>query len=242
MIPSRTEESQVPTFVLIHGAGTDSWYWEPLGRELERRGFTVVAPDLPVSEQVAGLSEYADAVVDAIGTRSNLIVVAHSFGGFVGPIVCSRVPARLLVLLHAQIPKPGETPGDWWEASGYQAMRADHDSRAGSPDPSDPVAFALHDSPLELVEEYLREHQRDQAGTPFGEPWPLDAWPDTPTRVLIAEDDHFFPVAFMRELSLVRLGIEADTLPGDHAPMIGHPHTVADRLERYLGELAPPVL
>lgn len=225
------------TFVLIHGAGTDPWYWGPLADELRDRGHEVVAPDLPVSDPSAGLTAYADTVVDSIAGRDvahdDLVVVAHSFGGFVGPLVCERVGVSLLVMLHAQIPAPGESPSEWWQASGYQAMRDVYDLQPGVPSADDPRAFALHDAPLELVNEYLLEHQRDQSDAPFGEPWPLPAWPQVPTRVLISREDHFFPAHFLRELARERLGIHADEMPGDHAPMLGHPQELADRLEDY---------
>ncbi len=35
------------TFVLIPGAGSDSWHWHLVGPELEARGHDVVAVDLP---------------------------------------------------------------------------------------------------------------------------------------------------------------------------------------------------
>jgi pimeloyl-ACP methyl ester carboxylesterase len=226
------------TYVLIHGAGADSWYWRPLAAVLRERGHDVVAVDLPVQDDVAGLAEYTDAVVDAVGDRTDLIVVAHSFGGFVGPLVCDRVPVDLLVMLHAQIPAPGEAPGDWWANSGYGAARAEHDAKEGVPDPDDPLAFALHDSPKDLAAEFVAEHQLDQSGTPFEKPWPLDAWPNVPTKVLLSRGDHFFPVEFLRKLAKDRLGIDADEIDGDHCPMLGHPKEVAHRLEAYRAEMA----
>lgn len=225
------------TYVLIHGAGADSWYWRPLSTELGNRGHDVVAVDLPVQDESAGLAEYADTVVEGIGDRTDLIVVAHSFGGFVGPLVCDRVTTDLLVMLHAQIPAPGETPGEWWASSGYGAARAERDAEEGTPSPDDPVAFGLHDSPKELVAELVAEHQPDQSGTPFEKPWPLDAWPDVPTKVLLARDDHFFPMTFLRKLAKDRLGLEAEVIAGDHCPMLGHPKEVADRLEAYRTEI-----
>ncbi|MEU7765175.1 alpha/beta fold hydrolase [Nocardia sp. NPDC049190] len=103
------------TYVLIHAAAVDSWYWGPLADELRDRGHEVVAPDLPCDEESAGLAEYADAVVEAIDERTDLVVVAHSLGGFTGPLVCDRVSADLLVMLQAQVPAPGESPGEWWD-------------------------------------------------------------------------------------------------------------------------------
>ena len=65
------------TFVLIHGAGDVGWYWHLVEAELRERGHDTVAPDLPCDDDSAGLPEYVDAVVQAIGDRIDLVVVAH---------------------------------------------------------------------------------------------------------------------------------------------------------------------
>src|SRR5688500_5465944 len=161
------------TYVLIHGAASDSWYWHPLAAELRERGQDVVAADMPITDDSAGLTEYADAVAAGIGDRTDLIVVAHSFGCFVGPLVCDPMPEDLLVMQHAQIPAPGESPGDWWENSGYGEARAKHDAKGETPSQDDTRAFTLHDTPKELATELLENHQFDQSGTPFEKPSPL---------------------------------------------------------------------
>jgi len=73
------------TYVLIHGAADSGWFWHLLEAELRARGHDVVAPDLPCDDDSAGLAEYADTVVGAVGDRTGLIVVAQSFGGFTAP-------------------------------------------------------------------------------------------------------------------------------------------------------------
>ncbi|WBP86076.1 alpha/beta hydrolase [Kitasatospora cathayae] len=223
------------TYVLIHGAAADAWYWGPLAAELRSRGHEVVAPDLPCDDESAGLAEYADAVVEAIGDRTELVVVAHSFGGFTGPLVCDRVPVDLLVMLQAQVPAPGETPGEWWDNTGYGPARQEADRRRGVPEGTeeDPRSFYLHDTPEPLATDLLANHQRGQAGTPFGTAWPLPAWPNVPTRALLSSGDRFFPAEFMRRVIIERLGFEPDEMPGDHMPMLGHPKELAERLEAY---------
>ena len=52
--------------------------------------------DLPVDDNAATLSDYADDC-DRRSAR-DLVVVAQSYGRHVAPIVCDRVPARLMVL------------------------------------------------------------------------------------------------------------------------------------------------
>jgi hypothetical protein len=223
------------TFVLIPGAAAGPWYWEPLAAELRGRGREVVVVDLPCADDAAGLAEYADTVVRAVGDRRELVLVAHSFGGFTAPLVCDRLPVRLLVLLQAQVPAPGETPGEWWANTGHAAARAAQDERDGRA-PEDATALFLHDTPPELAAEALRD-TRTQSATPFQKPWPLDAWPQVPTRFLLARDDRFFPADFLRRVVRERLGITPDEMPGDHLPMLARPVEIADRLEAYVSSL-----
>ena len=98
------------TFVLIHGAGDVGWYWHLVEAELRARGHDVVAPDLPCDDDSAGLTEYADTVVEAVGDRSDLVVVAQSFGGFIAPLVADRLPTEALVLVSGMLPSPGGAP------------------------------------------------------------------------------------------------------------------------------------
>ncbi|WP_214368730.1 alpha/beta fold hydrolase [Pseudonocardia sp. H11422] len=219
------------TYVLIHGAASDSWYWHLLEAELRERGHDVVAVDLPCDDESAGLAEYADVVVDTIGDRTDLVLVAHSLGGFTAPLVCARVPVDLLVMLQAMVPAPGEPPGDWWADTGFEQARREQDERDGRAD-DDVVALFLHDVAPGLAAEALKR-QKDQAGTPMIKPWPLRAWPDVPTRFLLSRDDRFFPAEFMRRVVRERLGITPDEMPGDHNPMLGHPEELADRLDAY---------
>ena len=67
-------------FVLIPGAGGVAWYWHRVVPELEARGHEAVAVDLPGPDESAGLPEYADAVIAAIGGRRDVVVVAQSMG------------------------------------------------------------------------------------------------------------------------------------------------------------------
>jgi pimeloyl-ACP methyl ester carboxylesterase len=120
------------TFALIHGAGDVGWYWHLVEAELGERGHDVAAPDLPCDDDAAGLSEYADTVIEAIGERTDLVVVAQSFGGFTAPLVCERVPVKLLVLVAPMIPVPGEAPADYWTDTRYdEEVREPYDD--GSP-------------------------------------------------------------------------------------------------------------
>jgi pimeloyl-ACP methyl ester carboxylesterase len=229
------------TFVLIHGAGSDSWYWHLVVPELQARGHDAVAPDLPCDDDSAGLPEYTAAVVEAIGERDHdLVLVAQSLGGFTAPLVCEQVPVRLLVLVAAMVPAPGESPGDWWANTGWEEAhraRAERDGRVLDGE-FDPVAEFLHDVPDDVIAESVH-HVREQSGTPFEKPWPLEAWPDVPTRFLLCRDDRFFPVEFQRRVVRERLGITPDEMDGGHLPALARPEELAGRLDAYVTLLAP---
>src|SRR5438067_10775180 len=109
------------TFILIHGGGDVGWYWHLVAAQLRAHGHDLVAPDLPCDDDTAGLDEYADTVVDAIGDRTDLVVVGQSFAGFTAPLVAARRPTRMLVLVAGMIPAPGESPADWWTETGYRS-------------------------------------------------------------------------------------------------------------------------
>jgi pimeloyl-ACP methyl ester carboxylesterase len=210
------------TYVLIHGAADSAWYWHLVDAELRERGHDVVAVDLPCDDDSAGWSEYADAVVDAIGDRTDLVVVAQSLGGFTAPLVCDRVPVDLLVLVAAMVPSPGETGQEWWTNIGHEGGDGD------------PIEAFLHDVPPGLAAEAMKRG-RDQSGTPMVEPWPLEAWPDVPTRFLLCRDERFFPPEF-RRVAGERLGITPDEIDGGHSPALSSPKDLAERLETYRTE------
>jgi pimeloyl-ACP methyl ester carboxylesterase len=230
------------TYVLIHGAASDSWYWHLVVPELRARGHDVVAPDLPCDDDTAGLDEYAAAVVDAIGGRrhrGDLVVVAQSLGAFTAPLVCDRVAARLLVLVAAMIPWPGEAPGDWWANTGHEEAfraRAERDGRPVDEGLDEREVF-LHDLPGDVLAEALARGTRDQSARPMEKPWPVHAWPDVPTRALLCRDDRFFPAPFMRRVVRERLGITPDEMDGGHLPALARPRELADRLEAYRADV-----
>ncbi|HEX6501292.1 MAG TPA: alpha/beta hydrolase [Micromonosporaceae bacterium] len=218
------------TFVLIHGGGDVGWYWHLVEAELRAHGHHVVAPDLPCEDDRAGLVEYTDTVMDAIGDRTNLVVVGQSFGGFIAPLVADRVPVDVLVLVAGMIPAPGESPVEWWENTGYWNARQDQ------PDPEDGVDDLYfryyHDVPRALATEAMSRSRR-QSEARMGEPWPLDAWPDVPTKFVLCTEDRAFPPDFVRRVVSERLGIVLDEIDAGHCVALSRPKELARMLEQY---------
>jgi hypothetical protein len=218
------------TFAFIHGAGDVGWYWHLVGAELRRRGHDTVSPDLPIEDDGAGLSRYADVVVDSIGELRDVVVVAQSFGGYVAPIVAERIGARLIVLVAGMVPSPGETAEEMFANTGWQPERLE-DTGAR--------AVFYHDVPADLADQAL-EHGRRQSDTPGSEPWPLPAWPDIPTRFVLCRNDRFFPARWLRQVVRDRLRIEPDEIDSGHCPALSRPHELATLLEGFVADTITP--
>jgi pimeloyl-ACP methyl ester carboxylesterase len=227
-----TYDRTVASFALIHGAGDVGWYWHLVAPELQRRGHDVVVPDLPCDDDSAGWSEYTDTVVDAIGDRTDLVVVAQSLGGFTAPLVCDRVPVELIVLVAGMIPMPGEKAAEWWGNTGYESEWEQDDDEVDSSGDESLIATFMQDVPPALAAEALSKG-RDQADKPTLEPWPLEAWPDVPTRFLLCRDDRLLPAAWLRQVVRKRLGITPDEIGGGHCPALSRPNELAERLEAF---------
>lgn len=216
------------TFVLLPGAGGDSWYWHRVTAELRRRGHDAIPVDLPAADDTAGLAEYVEVVVSAAADRGPLVLVAQSMGGLTAPLVCDRLPVELLVLVNAMIPRPGETGADWWTATGQGAAAARHAATLGLGDLDEEAVF-LHDMPAELMP-VLATRRPDQSGRPFEDPWPLRQWPAVPTRVLAGREDRLFPLDFQRCIAAERLGAPVEDVPGGHLVALSRPVELTRRL------------
>lgn len=221
------------TYVLIPGAGGAAWYWHRFAPVLRGRGHDAIAVDLPAADPKAGLREYADAVVRAATGHGEVTLVAQSMAGFTAPLVVDRLPVTELILVNAMIPAPGETAGEWWADTGQDAARRANDEREGrSPDAGfDPLVYFFHDVPAEVTAEGM-SGAPEQSDTPFGEVWPLAAWPAVPTRVISAREDRFFPAGFQARVARERLGITPELVPGGHLVALSRPEELAEVVTR----------
>jgi pimeloyl-ACP methyl ester carboxylesterase len=220
------------TFVLIPGAGGSAWYWSRVTPLLAAAGVDGLAVDLPAADDSADLTTYADVVCAAVADVSGpLVLVGQSMGAFTAPMVADRVGASLIVLVNPMVPTVGESPGQWWDTTGQDRAMAEYFRRIGLPDKEfDPVEDFFHDVPADVREEAFSQPEPRQSDTPFGQTWPLDGWPDVPTRVVAGSDDRFFPLEFQRRVVRERLGLDVDVLPGGHLMALSRPRELADHL------------
>jgi pimeloyl-ACP methyl ester carboxylesterase len=106
------------TIVLLHGAWHGEWCWERVTPLLAAAGHHVTTPTLSglgerrAAPREVGLHTHVQDVVDhlRLGDLTDVVLVAHSYSGFVAGGVVERASERLgrLVLLDAFLPATDE--------------------------------------------------------------------------------------------------------------------------------------
>ena len=176
--------------------------------------------------------------IDAIEGFVEPVVVAQSMGGFSAVMACDRVPVGGLILVNAMVPAAGETPGEWWAATGAIIARTAAAEAAGYDAKFDLETYFLHDLTPEDAASVLA-NPGDEADVAFGQPCDIGAWPDVATVAIIGRDDRLFPVGFQRELLRERIGVDAIIIPGGHLLALANPDGLFEAL-LHLIDLAPP--
>jgi len=96
-----------PTIVLVHGDWADGSSWNGVIGRLQRRGFTVVAPPNPLRGPTSDAAYIASFLQSIPGP---IVLVAHSYGGFVITNAATGNPnVKALVYIDAFIPDVGQT-------------------------------------------------------------------------------------------------------------------------------------
>lgn len=217
------------SFVLIPGAGGSPWFWHRVVPLLRAAGHRADAVDLPGADETAGLPEYARLAAAAIGGRADVVLVAHSLGGFTAPLAAELAPVRRLVLVNAMIPVPGETPGAWWGNTGWEQARRAAARQGGYATEFDLATYFLHDVPPEVAAA-AGPGRWSEADAVFGSVCGFTAWPGVPVHTVAGSGDRFFPAGFQQKLAADRLGTGADLLPGGHLIALSRPAELADYL------------
>ncbi|PRY35612.1 alpha/beta fold hydrolase [Umezawaea tangerina] len=232
--PATTAQRARPTVILVHGALTDASVWRHEVEALQRKGYAVLAPAMPLR----GLASDSAYLAAFLKTVSGPIVLAgHSYAGAVITRAAEGDPrVRALVYVTAFQPDTGETAGELnarfpgsrlgpdttvvLEHPGgselYLRQQDFRDVYAGDLSPSTAALMAATQRPVETA----------ALGEPLqGRP----AWRDTPSWALVATKDNSLPVATQRFMT-ARAHSRTTEVASSHAAPVSHPAEVTGLL------------
>jgi len=224
----------VATFGLIHGGAMGAWCWERVVPGLEAAGHRAVAVDLPVDDPDAGLEAYADAAVARFAGADDLVVVGHSLGGIVVPLVAERLAVRRMVFLCAMVPEVGRSMAQQLAADPSMVAASiaprDDDAEIDPATPEQAIALLYQDCDPEDAAAALAR-MRAQADRPWREVTPLRAWPAVPATYVVGAEDRCVMPEWGRRVALERFGAPALELLSGHSPFLAIPAALVGLLD-----------
>jgi pimeloyl-ACP methyl ester carboxylesterase len=126
---AHTEHKPKPTIVLLHGAFADAASWSEVAGRLQRDGYTVVAPAVPL-RGITSDTAYLQGVLNTIPGPK--VLVGHSYGGALVSELAGTSGVKSLVYVAAFIPQAGETIG---------ALNAQYPGSELGPDTTSTIAY-----------------------------------------------------------------------------------------------------
>lgn len=221
-------------FILIHGAWHQSISWAPVVNYLHMHA-NVITPDLPYEPTDSiHLNDYIRHILQIIEeVHGDVILVGHSFAGFLISAVASLVPDKMveLIYLNAFIPLPNESLFSLAPALESQHLTPhlilDVEQKHISIAPDIIQKYMYNQtSPFDFPLHALRKEPL----MPFNEAVPLHpCLQNIPKRAIICSNDLTLCMADQKAMC-ERQSIPYDILEADHCPFYSAPERLAKLL------------
>jgi pimeloyl-ACP methyl ester carboxylesterase len=228
------------TVVLAHAAWADGSSWKKVTEELQRKGFSVVAAQIP-------LTSFTDDVVllkkVLLRQKGPIVLAGHSYGGAVITAAAAANPnVKALVYIAAIVPDEGETVGDVFrrvpphpsapqlqpDADGFLWLTVDAFRNAFAPGATASETALMSAAQKPISVKCLEE------------PMTKPAWKEKPSWFLIAEKDIMLSPETQRFMA-ARMKSKTVSLPVDHHPLASKPDAVTDLITMATTETMPPI-
>ena len=234
-------------FILVHGAWHGSWCWKHVRQQLRDLGHEVFSPTLTGLGERSHLLDLSVSVETHVDDIANLLIweeledvvlVAHSYGGFVARHVADRLPQRIrqLVYVDAFVPDDGRSLVDYAPTFAQMFRDGARDQGDGWKVPPVPSRiFAVNSKDAAWVDRQCTPHPL----TTFETPARLGTQDNAvPAAYILAGE---FPDSpFSRFAAAAReQGWACHTLPGGHDLMLDCPADLAGLLHRLGGGQGP---
>ena len=220
----------VMNIVLVHGAWADGSSWSAVIERLQADGYTVTAPQFPMSTLAADVARLRQVLALQNGPT---LVAGHSYGGQIMTALGTDAPNVVaLVYIAAFGLDAGESIGallSQGPASPALAhLSIDQQGFAWLPEDDFVHHFAADVDPVKARVMYAV--QQPLAGSALSEVMGVPAWKALPSWFLVAEGDQAIPPDAER-LFAKRMSATTIEVPTNHVAMVSHPQDVVQLIE-----------
>ena len=219
--------STLRSVVLIHGAWANGSAWSGVIERLQREGYHVTAPQLPLSSLDDDVTRVRQILEAQTGPT---LVVAHSFGGAVITQLSDDAPNVVgLVYESAFAPDERETMKGLIDGGpqppGAAAIRPDSRGYLWLAPDGFQKFFATDVDPVQA--QVISAVQQPIANSEFmgSEAFARPLWRSLPSWYLVTEDDQMITPA-TQQFFAKRMGATVASIAGSHASMVSHPDEV----------------
>jgi pimeloyl-ACP methyl ester carboxylesterase len=219
-----------PNVVLIHGAFADGSSWSAVVKDLQAKGYEVVAPQFPLTSRADDVARLREVLAWLDGPT---VVVGHSYGGQImtalgddtGDVVALVYVAGFgldegesIAALGAGSPLPPALANLIVDAEGFGRVPQDDFVGHFAADVDPATAKVMHAAQQPVAMSAFE----DVMGTP--------AWKSLPCWYLVAaQDEAIAPDA--ERLFAGRMGAETVEVASSHVAMVSHPDAVVELIE-----------
>jgi pimeloyl-ACP methyl ester carboxylesterase len=239
-----TNNSDVPTIVLVHGGFADASFWTPVIQQLQASDLPVLAPANPL-RGLAHDAEYIASFVRQID--GPVLLVGHSYGGAVISVAGAAADNVVgLVYVAAFALDEGESFAEIFERFGATPL-------VGAVRPSEyPLADGGTATELTIAPELYRSafaadvpedltavlavSQRPFAAI-FEDRAEAAAWKSLPSWAVVATSDNAIPPDAERHMA-ARAGAQTIEVDASHSIALSQPTAVADLIRSAVGALS----
>ena len=229
-----------PTIVLVHGAWADGSSWNAVANALRGTGFSVLTPT-NLLRNVTIDAPYVSSFV-AQRTSGPVVLVGHSYGGFVITNAAGGGDVKALVYVDAFAPDEGETvfqilggsgsafdipdPTAVFDFAGYPGgPEGDVEAFLKAGTVHEAFAQDLPEADRWLIVESQRPITLSANTTPSGTP----AWSRLPSWAVVGTEDRVIPPGTQRHMA-ERAGATITEVAGSHVSMVSHPQVAVDAI------------
>jgi len=221
-----------PTIIFVHGIWADGSSWANQIMDLQAKGYHTISVQNPITSLADDVAATKRAIERAEG---DVILVGHSWGGFVITEVGNNPKVKGLVYVAALVPDAGETVHDLFAKAPATILSKYFQPLEGfiylsKQGVKESVAQDLSPKQQEMIYATQTPAAEVILSKKSGEP----AWKTKPTWFIVAKSDQALNPQLQR-LMAKRANSKTTEIEAGHVVMVSHPEETSQIIEEAAG-------